>query len=112
MSATARKQYDHRIRQAIVKTGNPGLFPKVDIPDSTWRSWLRRGVADVVTLDARDAEIIELHTKVAKLEKRTAILAAVVRLLVTLVEPRIDNRGWRGHASRWGRRRSAMDSRA
>jgi len=85
MPATDRKQYDHRIRQAIVKTGNPDLFPKITIPDSTRRSWLRRGVADVVRLDVRDAEVIELHADVAKLEKRVAVLAAVVRLLVTLV---------------------------
>jgi putative transposase len=85
MPATARKQYDHRIRQAIVKTGDPDLLPKLAIPDSTRRSWLTRGVADVVTLDVRDAEVVELHAKVARLEKKNAILAAVVRLLVTLV---------------------------
>jgi transposase InsO family protein len=85
MPATARKQYDHRIRQAIVKTGDPDLFPRLAIPDSTRRSWLTRGVAEVVTLDGRDAEVVELHAKVARLEKKNAILAAVVRLLVTLV---------------------------
>ncbi len=78
MAATVRKQYDHRIRQAIAKTGDPDLFPKLAIPDSTRRSWLTRGVAEVVTLDARDTEIVELHTHVAKLEKKVAILTAVV----------------------------------
>ena len=54
MAATVRKQYDHRIRQAIVKTGDPDLFPKLAIPDSTRRTWLTRGAAEVVTLDDRD----------------------------------------------------------
>ena len=85
MPATARKQYDHRIRQAIVKTGDPGLFPKLAIPESTTRSWLSRGVGDVVTLDARDTELVELHAQVAKLEQKVSVLRAVVRLLVTLV---------------------------
>ena len=85
MAATARKQYDHRIRQAIVQARNPDLFPKLSIPDSTRRSWLTRGVAEVVTLDQRDTEFVELHATVAKLEKKVAVLTAVVRLLVTLV---------------------------
>ena len=85
MAATARKQYDHRIRQAIVQARDPDLFPKLAIPDSTRRSWLTRGVAEVVTLDQRDSEFIELHAAVAKLEKKVAVLTAVVRLLVTLV---------------------------
>ncbi|HJL16052.1 MAG TPA: hypothetical protein RMH99_10360 [Sandaracinaceae bacterium LLY-WYZ-13_1] len=85
MPASARKQYDHRIRQAIVKTGDPGLFPSSQSPESSKRSWLSRGVGDVVTLDARDTELVELHAQVAKLEKKVSNLSAVVRLLVTLV---------------------------
>ncbi|MFK7991242.1 MAG: DDE-type integrase/transposase/recombinase [Sandaracinaceae bacterium] len=81
----ARKQYDHRIRHAIVKAGNPKLFPGLAIPDSTRRSWLARGAPDVVTVDARDTEIVSLHAHVARLEKRVAVLATVVRLLVTLI---------------------------
>jgi len=42
-------------------------------------------VWEVVTLDARDTEIVALHADVARLEKRVAILATVVRLIVTLV---------------------------
>ncbi|MFK7991378.1 MAG: transposase [Sandaracinaceae bacterium] len=85
MSAPARKQYDHRIRHAIVKAGDPYLFPGLAIPDSTRRSWLSRGAPDVVTLDARDTEVVVLHADVARLEKRVALLGTVVRLLVTLV---------------------------
>jgi len=72
MSAPARKQYDHRIRHAIVRTGDPDLFPKLSIPDSTRRSWLSRGVSEVVTLDARDTEVVALHADMARLEERVA----------------------------------------
>ena len=85
MSAIARKHYDHRIRHAIVETGDANLFPTLAIPDSTRRSWLSRGAADVVTLSEADAAIVELHSRIAKLEKKIAILVTVVRLLVTLV---------------------------
>ncbi len=64
---------------------DPDLFPKLAIPDATLRSWLTRGVAEVVALDQRDSEFIELHAAVAKLEKKVAVLTAAVRLLVTLV---------------------------
>ncbi len=80
MAATARKQYDHRIRQATVQARDPDRFPKLVIPDSTRRSWLTRGVTEVVTLDRRDSEFVELHAHVAKLEKRVAVLTAVMRL--------------------------------
>ena len=42
-------------------------------------------MSEVVTLDARGTEVVALHTAVARLEKRVAILGAVVRLLVTLI---------------------------
>lgn len=86
MPSPARSHYDHRIRQAIVKTGDADLFPKLDIPSSTRRSWIRRGeLAKVVALAERDDELIELHATVSKLERKVAILTAVVRLLVTMV---------------------------
>jgi len=44
-----RRTYDHHIREMICETGDPGLFPEAKIPRSTIRSWLDRGVSDVVT---------------------------------------------------------------
>ena len=43
----SRRTYDHRIREMICETGDPGLFPELKIRRSTIRSWLRRGVSDV-----------------------------------------------------------------
>ena len=43
--------YDHRIREQIVRTGDPDLFPELDIPRKTALSWIRRGMRDVVTVD-------------------------------------------------------------
>ena len=54
---TARRVYDHRFRQAICETGDPGLFDSVvSIPRGTAKSWLRRGRPRVVSLDEGDFE--------------------------------------------------------
>lgn len=85
MSSAVRNVYDHRLRQAIVETGDPDLFPELAIPESTRRTWMRRGTSDVVTLQPRDDDAIRLRARVARLDRRVAVLTAVVRLLVTLV---------------------------
>jgi len=43
------QSYDHRIREAMCESRDPDLFPELDIPNSTIRSWLHRGVSDVNT---------------------------------------------------------------
>lgn len=84
----ARRVYDHRFRQAICETGDPGLFDSVvSIPRGTAKSWLRRGRPRVVSLDEGDFEVAELRLQIATLERRvekysraTRKLAAVARL--------------------------------
>jgi len=88
MSSAVRNSYDHRLRQAIVETGDPDLFPELRIPDSTRRTWMRRGVSTVVTFERADAHIIALQVHNAKLRKRVTTLVALVRLLITLVRVR------------------------
>ena len=88
MSSTGRNAYDHRLKHAIVETGDPDLFPEIAIPESTRRTWMRRGVAEVISFDRADADVIALRATVGRLERRIAILTTVVRLLVTLVRVR------------------------
>jgi hypothetical protein len=45
MSHRERRTYDHRIKAQITATGNPTLFPELEIPHSTAMSWIRRGVS-------------------------------------------------------------------
>jgi hypothetical protein len=60
MILRTRRNYDLRIREMIRETGNPDLFPELKIPRSTIRSWLHRGIPDVVTCDHLSAEKPEL----------------------------------------------------
>ena len=44
MNSRSRRAYDHRIKEQIAETGDPGLFPELAIPRATVRSWIRRGM--------------------------------------------------------------------
>jgi hypothetical protein len=43
----SRRIYDYRIRQTFCETGDRDLFPELNIPRSTVRSWILRGVPNV-----------------------------------------------------------------
>jgi len=75
----------------ICETGDPGLFPELKIPRSTIRSWLHRGIPDVVTCDSLSAEKIELLVEMQELRHRVAVLGAIVGLLVVML--RMSERG-------------------
>jgi len=89
----ARRTYDHRIREMICETGDPRLFRELKIPRSTIRSWLCRGIPDVVTCDSLSAEKTELLAEMQELRHRAAVLRAIVGLLVVMLrvsERRLD----------------------
>ena len=68
----------------ICETGDPDLFPELKIPRSTVRSWLHRGIPRVVTSDSLSAERTELLAEMQELRQRTAVLGAIVGLLVAI----------------------------
>jgi len=45
----SKRTYDHRVRNAIARTGNPSLFPELNIPRTTAQQWIREGEKEVVT---------------------------------------------------------------
>jgi len=85
MTQRERRTYDHRIKVQIIATGNPSLFPELEIPRSTAVSWICHGVGEVVTFaDDRPREKL-LRDQVEKLERRISVLTAVLRLVLTLL---------------------------
>ena len=80
-----RRTYDHRIRETICETGDPGLFPELKIPRSTIRSWFHRCIPDVVTCDLLSAERTELLAEMQELRHRAEVLGAIVGLLVAIL---------------------------
>jgi transposase InsO family protein len=84
-AAHSRRTYDHRIQEAICETGNRELFPELNIPRSTIRSWIHRGRPDVVTGDPADCDRSCLVAENHALRQRTALLGAVVGLLIAML---------------------------
>jgi hypothetical protein len=79
-----RRAYDHRLREQVCRR-NLRRLPGVDIPRSTIKSWKRRGVRAVVALSPPSPEHENQAARIAKLEERARVLAAVVRLLLAVL---------------------------
>jgi hypothetical protein len=82
MTLRCRRTYDHRIREQIVRSGIQTCF-------RSWRSrtalsWIRRGLGDVVSLDDEEREPA-LRVRMVNLERRIAMLTAVLRLTLALL---------------------------
>ncbi|MCH9688427.1 MAG: hypothetical protein K0V04_43755, partial [Deltaproteobacteria bacterium] len=91
MRSQARQHYDHRIRQAIVATGNPRLFPHLRIPASTARTWISRGCPPVVSNSAAQDRLGVLQAENAALRARAAFyfaLASVLLVVLRTFKPR------------------------
>ena len=80
-----RRSYDHRIQEAICESGDRDLFPELNIPRSTIRSWIHRGLPDVVTCDPTARDRADLVAEIHQLHHRTALLGAVVGLLIAML---------------------------
>ena len=80
-----RNVYDPRVRELIRATGKPNLFPELNIPRSTVAGWLRGQFKPAIGSARVSKSKVELHDKVARLERRVVVLHAVVRLLLMLV---------------------------
>ena len=74
----SRRTYDYRIQEAICESGDRDLFPYLNIPRSTIRSWIHRGTTDVVSCDRADDGRGELVAEIEKLWRQTALLGAIV----------------------------------
>ena len=81
----SRRTYDYRIQGAICATGDRDLFPELNIPRSTIRSWIHRGPPDVITGDLAAYDHAELTAEIERLQRRTALLRAVVGLLIAML---------------------------
>lgn len=83
MRPRARHHYDHRIRQAIVATGNPRLFPHLRIPPSTARTWISRGCPRVVADSTASEQHDDLQAELAKLRAEAGFYFALASVLRT-----------------------------
>ncbi len=114
-TAQSRRTYDHRVREAVVESGDRNPFAELEIPRSTIRSWMHRGLPDVVTSEWVTCDRAALSSEIRALRQRTALLAGVASLLAAMLRvsiDRVDYSGmpkanprlrYRGHRARTGR---------
>ncbi len=67
---------------ATYETGDRDLFPELNIPGSTIRSWIHRGLPDVVTSNLVARDRADLLAEIRQYQHRAALLGAVVGLLI------------------------------
>jgi len=76
-----KRSYDFRLKNLIAKTKNPYLFPHLNIPRSTAKNWINRGVGEVVTHEAFDLNREDIELRCLNLEEQVRSLTAQVDLL-------------------------------
>ena len=76
-----RRTYDHRIKLAVIKSKNINLFPELNIPATTAKNWINRGLNNVVTNNIFDLNHKELELKCIDLEEKVKILESKFKLL-------------------------------
>ena len=80
-----QQTYDHRLRDLVCATGDPGVLAELGVPRSRALGWLRRDYQPVVTADVLAMDHIWRQAEVLRLRQRNRALAAVVRWLLALV---------------------------
>jgi len=84
-TSRTRRAYDHRLREHVLYSGATSLARHVAIPRSTVSTWQRRGLRPIVTIEPLDQDQLRLLDSIAQLDRRARVLAAVVRLLLSLL---------------------------
>jgi len=80
-----RRVYDARVRELVCATGDPDLFPELNIPKSTLRGWINGEFEVAIGAQSISRTEIELYAKIAKLRRRIQALQAVMCLLLAVV---------------------------
>ena len=81
-----QKQYDHRLRRLIQKTGDLDLAVRYGVPRSTARGWLKQANTDVVSIDVLDMDAEALQREVLYLRRRITRLLALLHLVVVAIK--------------------------
>jgi hypothetical protein len=76
-----KRTYDIRLRNAVARSGDAGLFPELEIPRSTALEWIRLGISEVITHPSFEWSHDTLVEKIAFLERSLEAEKAKNRLV-------------------------------
>ena len=82
---TAKRVYDHRLRNYVRETGDVSVAIGLSVPRSTISSWLNSPVQDVVTHEVFDLDDLQVRRRILNLERRLRSVTAIMVLLLVLV---------------------------
>ena len=77
-----QKQYDHRLRLLIQKSGDLALSVRYGFPRSTARGWLKQARTDAISIDVLDMDAEDLQREVLLLRRRLTRLMALLHLVI------------------------------
>ena len=88
MTTTPRslQRYDHRQRDLVRRTGDVTIATDLGVPRSTARGWLGAAPTVIVGLDVADLTAPELRREILTLRRRIEKLAALLRLVLALLQ--------------------------
>ena len=87
MTAAARNTYDHRLRNLVARAG-PAAVNDMALPRATVATWKRKGHLAVVSSEVFAEPHVEHLAKVARLQRRLALMRSLLCLLLVLVRVR------------------------
>jgi transposase InsO family protein len=76
-----QRAYEHRLRDLVRQTGDPGIAVRVGVPRSTAAGWLKAPPPPVLTIRNIDAAEEALRIEVCRLQQRVLRLTVLVRVL-------------------------------
>jgi putative transposase len=74
------RAYDHHVKEMISESGDPSLFPTLNIPRSTAMSWIKKGLTPVLTLPSLMQPIQDLVKENEALRKEVEKSTAIQKL--------------------------------
>jgi putative transposase len=76
-----QRAYDHRLRELVRQSGDPGIATRLGVPRSTAAGWLKGSRPPVLTVRHIDEAEEALRREVCRLQQRVLRLTVLVRVL-------------------------------
>jgi hypothetical protein len=76
-----QRAYDHRLRDVVRQSGDPGIATRLGVPRSTAIGWLKGSRLPVLTVRHVDAAEDAVRLEVCRLQQRILRLTLLVRVL-------------------------------
>jgi hypothetical protein len=81
----SQRAYDHRLRELVRESGDPGIAVRLGVPRSTAAGWLKGSRSPVLAIHHIEAAEETLRIEVCRLQQRVLRLTMLVRVLFAVL---------------------------